>query len=95
MKIKYTPESLADLKRLREFIAKKNSLAARRIALELQEGIEKLKLFPKMGLPVILATNPDHMRDLYISNYTIRYLISNDQIILLRMWHGKEIEKDL
>jgi len=93
--INYTPESLDDLERLREFVEQKNPLAARRIALELQEGVEKLKLFPKIGLSVLKATNPDSIRDLYIGKYTVRYLISEKQLVILRMWHSKEIEKDL
>lgn len=94
MIIKYTPESLGDIARLREFVAKKNPLAARRISLELQEGVEKLKLFPNIGLPVLKAPNPELVRDLYIGKYTVRYLVSEKQIIILRLWHEKEIEKD-
>jgi len=93
--IRYTPESLDDLERLRSFVKQKNPLAARRIALELQEGVEKLKLFPKIGLSVPNATNPDLVRDLYIGKYTVRYLMSEKQIVILRIWHSKEIEKDL
>jgi plasmid stabilization system protein ParE len=95
MKIKYTLESINDLKRLREFIEVKNPIAAQRIANELLTGVEKLKVFPKIGLPVRRAHDPEIIRDLFIGHYTVRYLISNDAIFILRMWHGKEIEKDL
>ena len=90
MKLKYSPESVYD------FIAQKNSLSARKIAIEIQEAAEKLKLFPQIGLPVSRAENPELIRDLYVGNYTIRYLISSDEVIyILRIWHNKEIEKDL
>ncbi len=95
MKIRYTSESIADLHRLREFIAIKNPVAAQRIATQLLAGIEKLKLFPKIGVQVLLAPQPESIRDLFIGNYTARYLISKDEIIILRLWHSKEIEKDL
>ena len=95
MKIYYSPESIKDLDRLREFIEQKNPLAARRIANAILEGIEKLKVFPNMGLPVNCAPEPKVIRDLYVGKYTIRYLVSNESIYILRIWHGMEIEKDL
>lgn len=95
MKINYTLESIHDLKRLREFIERENPVAAQRIANELLTGIEKLKVFPKIGLSVQHAPNPEIIRDLFVGHYTIRYLINSNTIFILRIWHGKEIEKDL
>ena len=95
MKINYTLESINDLRQLREFIEVKNPIAAQRIANELLTGIEKLKVFPKIGLPVQRAPDPEMIRDLFVGHYTIRYLITNNTIFILRIWHGKEIEKDL
>jgi len=46
MKIRYSPESIDDLHRVVEFVEVKNPFAARRIALDLQEGVEKLMQFP-------------------------------------------------
>ncbi len=95
MKINYTLESINDLRQLREFIEVKNPIAAQRIANELLTGIEKLKVFSKLGLPVQRAPDPEMIRDLFVGHYTIRYLITNNTIFILRIWHGKEIEKDL
>ena len=95
MKINYSPESIEDLIRLRAFIETENPLAARRIANMILEGVEKLRIFPRMGLPVHLAPDPEFIRDLYIGQYTIRYLLSKISVYILRIWHGKEIEKDL
>jgi len=95
MKINYSPESINDLIRLREFIEVKNTAAAKRIASELLEGIGKLKIFPKMGLPVKRAPDPGAIRDLFIGQYTVRYHVSSRNIFVLRAWHGKEIGKDL
>ena len=95
MKISFTPEAVADLSRLRAFIESKNPIAAQRIANELLKGIEKLKAFPEIGLKVIRVPQPHLIRDLFIGNYTVRYLMSDNEIYILRMWHGKEIEKDL
>ena len=95
MKIKYSPESINDLIRLREFIEVKNPAAAKRIANELLAGIGKLKIFPKMGLPVKRTPDPEVIRDLFIGQYTVRYHVGSQNIFILRVWHGKEIGKDL
>ena len=95
MKISYTQEAIADLERLRSFIEPKNLFAARRISSELLDGIGNLHAFPKMGLPVARAPDPDTIRDLFIGQYTLRYLLDKDHVVILRIWHGKEVEKDL
>ena len=95
MKISYTQEAINDLERLRQFIESKNQFAARRISSELLDGIGNLHSFPKMGLPVARAPDPEGIRDLFIGQYTVRYLLDEDHLIILRVWHGKEVEKDL
>lgn len=90
MKIRYSPESIDDLRRVVEFVEVKNPFAARRIAIDLQEGVDKLKQFPKIGLPVLKATDPEQIRDLYIRSFTVRYLIANEIIYILKTWYNKE-----
>lgn len=94
MKIRYTPESIDDLIRLRAFIEEKNPVAAARVANALVSGVEKLKVFPRMGLPVGSAPDPQVIRDLFIEQYTVRYMGSESELIILRIWHNKEYEKD-
>ncbi|TNC81517.1 MAG: hypothetical protein C9356_07935 [Oleiphilus sp.] len=95
MKIQYSPEAVDDLIRLREFIAAKNPYAAKHVAQKLLSGIEKLKVFPEIGLSVQQSQDPEKIRDLFVTNYTVRYLIGQETIFILRVWHGKEIGKDL
>lgn len=90
MTLQYTPEAVADLGRLREFIGQKNPLAARKAALELLSGIDKLKSFPRMGLPVSRAPDPQVIRDLFIGQYTVRYHVLDDNVTILRVWHDRE-----
>lgn len=93
--VEYSPESLKDLHRLVEFVEVKNPFAARRIAIDLQEGVSRLKQFPEIGLPVLKAPDPERIRDLYIGAYTVRYLIADSTIYILRVWHSKENEKNV
>lgn len=95
IEVEYSPESIVDLQRVVEFVEVKNSYAARRIAIDFQEGVSKLKQFPQIGLPVIKAPDPEKIRDLYVSDYTVRYLITDETIYILRVWHNKENEKNL
>lgn len=95
MNLRFTPEAVEDLVRLRTFIEKKNPTAAQRIAKDLLLGIEKLKVFPEIGLKVERAFEPQRIRDLFVANYIVRYLIGDGEIVVLRIWHGKEDEKDL
>ncbi|MBC3767146.1 type II toxin-antitoxin system RelE/ParE family toxin [Neptunicella marina] len=95
MNVKYSPESIGDLQRVVEFLENKNPFAARRIAIDLQEGVQKLKQFSQIGLPVLKASDPERIRDLYVGQYTVRYLITDEIIYILRIWHGKENDKNV
>lgn len=90
MKLKYTKEAIQDLIRLRNFIKEKNPDAAARISAELVDGIENLKLFPKLGKKVESAPDPEIMRDIFILDYHIRYLVLEKTIYILRAWHQNE-----
>ncbi len=90
MRVSYTPESINDLKRLREFIAVKNLSAAKRVATSILTGISQLKIFPYLGGEVQQAPKPEIVRDLIIGNYIVRYLIRSEKIDILRVWHHKE-----
>lgn len=95
IEVKYSPASIEDLQRVVEFVEVKNPYAARRVAIDLQEGVSRLKQFPQIGLPVTKAPNPESIRDLYVGDYTVRYLITEATLYILRVWHNKENEKNL
>jgi len=90
MKVSYSQEAIADLIRLREFIAIKNPQAAQKVATSIRKGISQLKTFPYLGIEVEQAPNPEMIRDLIIGNYIARYLLHAKQIYILRVWHHKE-----
>jgi plasmid stabilization system protein ParE len=46
--------------------------------------------FPEIGVPVSKAPKPNSVRDLFVGQYVVRYLISNNLITILRIWHEKE-----
>jgi len=86
----YTQEAIADLQRLREFIAEKNPSAAQRIARELISRISQLQQMPMMGRPVASAPDPEIIRDMIFGKYTVRYAIHAQTLAILRIWHHYE-----
>lgn len=90
MRLVYSENAVADLVRLREFIAEKDPLAAARVAAELLSRIENLCLFPEMGRAVELAPNPKAIRDTVFGKYIIRYSAYTETVAILRLWHHNE-----
>ena len=93
MKVVYTVEAVEDLKRLRQFIAEHNPAAARRIAAELVAKVKLLADFPAIGVPVAMAPLPDSLRDMVFGHYVVRYSVHSNAIIILRLWHSLENER--
>ena len=90
MKLVYSVEAVADLIRLREFIATHDPSAAARVAGELIARMDYLCQFPEMGRSVLLAPDPSIMRDAIFGRYVIRYSIHSASIVVLRIWHPLE-----
>jgi plasmid stabilization system protein ParE len=90
MKLAYSEEAVADLVRLRAFIAEKDPSAAARTASTLIARIENLRLFPTMGRAVELAPDPKAIRDAIFGKYVIRYTRHPEAIVILRIWHHYE-----
>ena len=93
MRLEYSLEAIADLKRLRAFIAKHNPAAAQRVSSELIQGIKALKKHPKIGHGVSVAPDPETIRDLVLGKYIVRYLLLQKRIVVLRIWHHLEEER--
>lgn len=90
MRLVYSEEAVADLIRLRAFIAENDPSAAARVAKELLARIENLCLFPMMGVEVSQAPVPATIRDAVFGKYILRYSLHVDVISVLRIWHHNE-----
>ena len=90
MKLAYSKQAIAGLSRLRAFIAEKDPAAAQRVGLELIQRLDKLRLHPQMGHPVVLAPNPDTIRDAIFGKYIARYSIHTETVLILQIWHHYE-----
>ncbi|PCJ44654.1 MAG: plasmid stabilization system protein [Moraxellaceae bacterium] len=87
MKLEFTHVALNDLKRLRQFIAKKNPQAARRYSERLQYSLRRLMDHPGLGRTLDELPN---VRELVAGDYVARYVVKDDRIIILNISHEKE-----
>ena len=90
MRLVYSQEAVADLIRLRQFIADHDPTAAARIAADLLARIDNLCSFPEIGRPVPQAPQPDTVRDFIFGKYVVRYTLHDKALVVLRVWHHYE-----
>ena len=86
----YTATAVADLTRLRAFIAEHDPGVARRIGAQLLKRIEALRRFPLLGKAVAAAPDPETIRDMVFGKYIVRYAVQAQSIVVLRVWHHFE-----
>jgi plasmid stabilization system protein ParE len=87
MKLNFTATALKDLHRLKEFIAKKNPVAATKYIERLLKTIRQLQTQPNLG--TVLEDEP-LARQLVAGDYIVRYALRGETIYILKIWHGKE-----
>ena len=92
MKLIVSPEAIADLERLRAFLADKNPAAAQRAAAAIIGAIQSLDMFPDRGHPTSTADVRELIVPFGSSAYVLRYAHAAraDEVIILRIWHGRE-----
>lgn len=92
-RLRWLPQAVADLARLRDFIHPHNSAAAKRVANCIRKAILKLADHPLIGINVA-DIDDEQLRDLFIpfgqAGYWLRYLVKDDDIVIVRIWHGRE-----
>ena len=91
--LRWFPEAVSDLARLRDFIRFHNPDAAQRAAKPIRDSAFRLPHFPFVGIPVQDIDKPQLM-DLFIpfgqAVYWMRYAVTDDKIIIIKIWHGRE-----
>ena len=87
MELQFTHSAQRDLVRLREFIADRNPRAAQEVSQRLVTAIKRLVDQPRMGVPV---SGFPGVRDLVAGDYVVRYLLRDNVIHVLYVWHEKE-----
>jgi toxin ParE1/3/4 len=91
-KIKWSKDSLEDLKEICHFIALDSPFYAALMKDRVVEMVEHLELFPEMGRHVPESDNPS-VRELIFKNYRIIYQIKEGFLEIITILHGSRLLK--
>ena len=90
--LKWTPQALADVERLYDFLAEKNPDAARRAVATIRQGVRILAKQARLGRPI--EDTPLEFREWIVdfgqSAYIVLYHFNSDEIVLLAIRHARE-----
>jgi plasmid stabilization system protein ParE len=89
MKVQFSFKGINDLKRLREFIAINNPENASKVAGKIIGAINNLTQAPQIGKR--LESFSKEVRELSVGRYVFRYLVEEEYVVILNIWHTKEI----
>ena len=93
--IEWTDEAVFWLKEIHDYIAQDNKKVAKRISKEIYNKVQILATFPKIGY-VYITEESREIRILLYGHYRIAYLVEEDLISILGVFHGAlEIERYL
>ena len=88
-RLQFTASASRDLRRLRDFIAEHDLAAAARVSQRLGRTIRLLRNQPTLGKGV--EDLPAGVRELVAGDYVVRYTVRDEDVIVLRVWHGREL----
>jgi plasmid stabilization system protein ParE len=93
-KIVWRERALEDIDRLYGFIFEKNDEAAAKAARVILHGSSLLEGSPRLGRPMADGTG---RRELFIpfgsGFYVLRYFLTDNTVVIVRIWHGREDRK--
>jgi len=88
--LRWTPDAVRDLARLRDFLGSKNAAAAARAAERILEAAATLRERPELGHIV----EDEDWRELLVpagrTAYVLRYRIDEDAVVIARVWHSRD-----
>ena len=89
-KLRWSPEAVQDLARLREFLGTKNAAAAARAAGRIMQAATLLRDQPELGR----GFEDEEWREMVApagrGAYLLRYRVEEDAIVIVRVWHARE-----
>ena len=86
-RVEWTPEALADVQAIKEYISRNSVKYGALMALRLVEAVERLERFPDSGRMVPEFRRPD-LREVLEGRYRIVYRRLNAKVEILAVWHG-------
>jgi plasmid stabilization system protein ParE len=94
MTLEWSAAALADLNRFAAFLHKRHPALAQIVARKILAKAELLTVHPELGVPI---GNRGQYRQVVLevlrAKYVFRYRIAGDRIVMLRVWHGRELRE--
>ena len=94
-KVVWRERALQDIDRLYDFLYKKSEEAAEKAAQVVLRGSSLLEESPRLGRPMADGTG---RRELFIPFgarfYVLRYFLTGETVVIVRVWHGREDRKE-
>jgi plasmid stabilization system protein ParE len=91
MRLVWLPEARHDIERLHLFLAEKNPETAARAVRQIIDGAERLRRLPELGR---LMPDNTKRREYFLpfgaSAYELRYRLTPTEVVIIRVWHGRE-----
>jgi addiction module RelE/StbE family toxin len=86
--LNWEPDARLQYATLIDFVGERNPVAARQLALRINEGVDRIRQFPASGRPGRIAKT----RELIVHpNYIIVYQITDTAIDILRLLHARQL----
>lgn len=89
MALRWTSKAHSDLVRLHEFLRPVNPQAAARVVRQLVAGAKRIPPNPRLGIR-LREFEPREVRRVLIGDYEIRYELTDEDVIVLRLFHTRE-----
>lgn len=89
-RVYWTRQARADLRAIREHIARNAPATARAYVRKLRSKVGRLKQFPFSG-EVVPEIGREDLREVLLGNYRIIYRLSESRVDILAVFHGSRI----
>ncbi|MGO8866166.1 MAG: type II toxin-antitoxin system RelE/ParE family toxin [Alphaproteobacteria bacterium] len=86
MQVRFAEAAIADIESIRAYIAQDNPSAASRMAVAIVAATDRLSANPRLGR---LGAMPGTF-ELVVRPYVLVYEIHRADIVVLRVWHGRQ-----
>jgi addiction module RelE/StbE family toxin len=88
--IRWTPQAVADLEAIREYVARDSEHYAAHLVERLFASVDHLSAFPQAGRLVPEFERPD-LREVILGSYRVVYRLRSAQVEVLTVFHGARL----
>ncbi len=88
--VRWSPEALEDIESIAEYIARDSAFYAKAVVAKLLGAARSLPEAPRIGRMVPELDNPN-IRERLIYSYRMVYRISDDELLIIAVMHGKRL----